>query len=87
MPLRFRIYRWFRRSPGAFVRHLLANVIVFFAFAILVIGLNRVLGHDMAERGGMEIWYGFLVGFSSILTLNTIIELLGTNYDEQAGAM
>lgn len=83
MSLRFRIYRFLRKSRGSLTRYMLVNAIVFAFFYALPIVMSIFLEHDMTRRGGMQAWYGFLLAFSSILTLNTIIELMGTGYEKE----
>ena len=83
MSTRHKVYRWLRKSKGSFVRLLVLNIFVFVITGGIMIVLNRILGHDMAQRGGMEAWMFYLVGFSGILTLNTIIELMGEGYQPE----
>jgi hypothetical protein len=81
MPLRHQIYRYFRKSPGSLMRFILANVVVMVGLGVMVGLIDMRLG-DYSVRWGLVVWESFLVGFSGIVAMNTLIEMCGNGYPE-----
>lgn len=79
MSLRFRVYRFFRRSKGSLPRLIAANIVTMVGFGLLVGLINMRLG-NIEEKYGLVVWFSFLIGFTGIVVLNAAIELCGTGY-------
>jgi len=79
MSLRFRFYRVMRRSKGSLMRLIVANILTIVGVGLLVSLINMRIG-NIEERYGLVVWYSFLLGFSGLVTLNTVIELCGIGY-------
>lgn len=79
MSLRFRIYRFFRRSKGSLLRLIAVNIATMGGFGLLVGLINMRLG-NIEEKYGVVVWFSFLIGFTGIVVLNAVIELCGTGY-------
>lgn len=84
MSLRFRIYRFFRRSKGSLLRLIAANIATIVGFGLLVGLINMKLG-NIEEKYGLVVWFSFLIGFTGIVVLNAVIELCGTGYSSASG--
>lgn len=83
MSLRFRIYRFFRRSKGSLLRLVAANIVAMGGFGLLVGLINMRLG-NIEEKYGIVVWFSFLIGFTGLVVLNAVIELCGTGYSSSS---
>ena len=80
MSFRFRLYRWFRDSPGAGYRWTAANLTVISGLGATALVLDAALG-DLDVRWGLAVWFAGILAFAGVLTFNTVLNMMGIGYD------
>ena len=82
MPLRFRIYRWFKEGwLGATRLTLCAGAS--FVLGVLIALLTDLLTGNVELRWGITVFYAFVSGFALMSFFFIAVELLGLGYGER----
>ena len=79
MPLRYRIYRSLRDSPGAGLRYSVLGALVFLATGGLMGVLDAMWGSP-EYRWGMTVFLSFVTAFTALAVYAIVVELLGIDY-------
>lgn len=81
MSWRYRFHRWLHDSPGSPLRFAVVNLSILVALGFIPGVVDATIGAD-EMRGGLTVWFAFIVGISGVATFNVVVRLLALDYDE-----
>ncbi len=86
MNWRMRFHRWLHDSPGSPLRFVIVNFSILIGLGFIPGIVDATIGAD-EMRGGLTIWFAFIVGISGVAVFNVVVRLLALDYDEVKAAL
>lgn len=83
MPVRFRIYRWFKEGWAGAVRFAIFLALSFIVGAAIGLITDLLFVEDPEYRWGLTVFYAFVTGFTLMCIFPMVVELLGLGYGDQ----
>ncbi len=81
MSWRYRFHRWLHDSPGSPLRWTVVNLSIMVALGFIPGVVDATIGAD-EMRGGLTVWFAFVMGASGVAVFNVVVRLLALDYDE-----
>ena len=81
MSWRYRFHRWLHDSPGSPLRFAAVNLSILVLLGFIPGIVDATIGND-EMRGGLTVWFAFIIGFSGVAVFNVVVRLLALDYDE-----
>lgn len=81
MSWRYRLHRWLHDSPGSPLRWAVVNISIMVVLGLILASIDASIGRQEL-RGGLTVWFGFIVGATGVAVFNIVVRLLALDYDE-----